>query len=357
MLAVDMLSHLMSYVKVFVCRVDVDVEVTPFHLLCASHTILKQTFECPYKRPPAGSNIARYPGEKESGHLGVWGGMCTCPDGRVYPVADEGNLCGSIACHGGQPSECNHFEGTWAFREVTCARPARVPVSRNVYHTFVEGVGDWGGTCTCPDGNVYLVGDNSDRCASMACIGGESGPCNHYASTWRQRQVICAPGPSPPPKQPPPPPLLPPPPSPWSPSPSTPPPSPETPPYRPPPLPSYPPSLPPPWMDTLLPFEDAPVMTVVGTAFLCIGTCMMIAVSLISWCRQCPANSVCMLDVLLGSGKTRRRYRKSSGSVMTPTHATTPFPSPSPDRVVLCTGLVPTKEDLREDTDDEAEDE
>ena len=33
--------------------------------------------------------------------LGVWGGECTCPDGRVYTAGDQGNLCGSINCFGG----------------------------------------------------------------------------------------------------------------------------------------------------------------------------------------------------------------------------------------------------------------
>ena len=28
-------------------------------------------------------------------------------------------------------------------------------------------VGGWGGSCTCPDGNVYQVGDNNDFCASF----------------------------------------------------------------------------------------------------------------------------------------------------------------------------------------------
>lgn len=31
----------------------------------------------------------------------------------------------------------------------------------------------WGGECTCPDGKKYLVGDNGDDCASLACIGGK----------------------------------------------------------------------------------------------------------------------------------------------------------------------------------------
>ena len=38
-------------------------------------------------------------------------------------------------------------------------------------------VGMWGGSCTCPDGQSYWVGDNIDLCASLACVGGVSGAC------------------------------------------------------------------------------------------------------------------------------------------------------------------------------------
>ena len=34
------------------------------------------------------------------------------------------------------------------------------------------GVGEGGGSCTCPDGSVYQVGDNGDGCGSLACVGG-----------------------------------------------------------------------------------------------------------------------------------------------------------------------------------------
>ena len=37
----------------------------------------------------------------------------------------------------------------------------------------VQGLGEWGGTCRCPDGNKYQVGDNDDACDSLACINGQ----------------------------------------------------------------------------------------------------------------------------------------------------------------------------------------
>ena len=124
----------------------------------------------------------------------------------------------------------------------------------------------WGGTCTCPDGGVYLVGDNLDSCASLACVGGASGLCSKHSGTGVK--VTCgtcapAPPPSPPsppslPPSPPSPPSLPPsPPSPPSPSPpplSPPPPpsplSPPAPPSQPPLPPSPPPSVSPPSFPT-----------------------------------------------------------------------------------------------------------
>ena len=41
----------------------------------------------------------------------------------------------------------------------------------------VDGVGGWGGTCTCPDGSTYDVGDNGNACGSLACVGGKAGAC------------------------------------------------------------------------------------------------------------------------------------------------------------------------------------
>jgi len=52
--------------------------------------------------------------------------------------------------------------------------------------------GSWGGSCTCPDGSVYQVGDNDDYCGSLACVGGISGECNESDGPWSGRKVTCA---------------------------------------------------------------------------------------------------------------------------------------------------------------------
>ena len=64
----------------------------------------------------------------------------------------------------------------------------------NNLETVTDGtVGSWGGTCTCPDGKMYGVGDNTDYCATLACVGGTSGACNrHSSSAWSNKKVTCA---------------------------------------------------------------------------------------------------------------------------------------------------------------------
>jgi len=63
----------------------------------------------------------------------------------------------------------------------------------NVALNRAPGVGHWGGSCTCPDGSVFQVGDNHNSCGSLACIGGVSGTCNRFTGPWSQRKVYCAP--------------------------------------------------------------------------------------------------------------------------------------------------------------------
>jgi len=132
--------------------------------------------------------------------VGGWGGSCTCPDGMEYQVGDNNDFCGSLACDGGVSGTCHHHLGTWSNRKVVCAQGAlttttTTPISSS--NTVIEnaaGVGGWGGSCTCPDGMEYQVGDNFDFCGSLACDGGVSGTCHHHLGTWSNRKVVCAQG-------------------------------------------------------------------------------------------------------------------------------------------------------------------
>ena len=67
---------------------------------------------------------------------------------------------------------------------------------RNVVQENEPGVGGYGGTCRCPDGTKYEVGDNRDDCHSFACINGEmitpTDQCNRHVGDWSYRQVTCA---------------------------------------------------------------------------------------------------------------------------------------------------------------------
>ncbi|AEO98019.1 hypothetical protein EPVG_00413 [Emiliania huxleyi virus 201] len=72
-------------------------------------------------------------------------------------------------------------------------------------------VGTFHGTCTCPDGSVYIVGDNVNQCGSLACYGGVSGTCHksnvavdHIQGLMVECNVVApSPPPSPPPSSPP----------------------------------------------------------------------------------------------------------------------------------------------------------
>lgn len=130
--------------------------------------------------------------------VGGWGGSCTCPDGTEYQVGDNVDFCGSLACVGGTSGTCHPHTGSWSNRKVVCAEvhlgttTTTIPVSGNTIIENAPGVGGWGGSCTCPDGMEYKVGDNNDFCGSLACIGGASGTCHPQAGAWSNRKVVCA---------------------------------------------------------------------------------------------------------------------------------------------------------------------
>eukprot|EP00966_Prymnesium_polylepis_P026180 603879-Prymnesium_polylepis.3 len=63
------------------------------------------------------------------------------------------------------------METEGAFRKVVCQpAPVRSPTTKNVEIKDDATVGVWGGTCTCPDGEVYLVGENLLCDLLTACV-------------------------------------------------------------------------------------------------------------------------------------------------------------------------------------------
>ena len=77
-----------------------------------------------------------------------------------------------------------------------------VPGTKYTYsndYRYVGGkIGKWGGQCKCPDGSLYVVGDNHNHCGSLACTGGtviscgKNGAKNAGKTGWA---VTCDPGP------------------------------------------------------------------------------------------------------------------------------------------------------------------
>ena len=133
--------------------------------------------------------------EKVSG-VGGWGGMCSCPDGKVYEVGDNNNGCGSLACYGGTSGTCSDggISAESAGMSVRCADKNGGVTDE---YRKTAGVGGWGGKCTCPSGKTYTVGDNNDSCGSLACIGGTvSKACAEgvdLPAEYQNMQVKCAP--------------------------------------------------------------------------------------------------------------------------------------------------------------------
>merc|ERR1719203_1120644 len=129
---------------------------------------------------------------KKVADVGDFGGWCECPSGQRYNVGSrDGCATGlvSLACVGGMPIKCNNeSDPSRSGMQVTCAGPPE----ENIYRS-IEGVGGWSGTCTCPDGQQYHVGDMNEACQDMACVGGVPGQCEKEEAGERAgKGVFCA---------------------------------------------------------------------------------------------------------------------------------------------------------------------
>ena len=65
----------------------------------------------------------------------------------------------------------------------------------NIVTENAFGVGEFGGSCTCPNGKTYFIGVLDDSCKTLACYNAErvEPQCFKYKGTWSYRQVICGP--------------------------------------------------------------------------------------------------------------------------------------------------------------------
>jgi len=99
------------------------------------------------------------------------------------------NIAGFYRIENFQPAE--NLDGTQASGVVGIPLDDESNYLHNVVEENAEGVGGWGGSCTCPDGSVYQVGDNYDHCGTLACIGGVSGECHRIHGDWSYQRVTC----------------------------------------------------------------------------------------------------------------------------------------------------------------------
>jgi len=97
---------------------------------------------CTPAKHVVGQNVV----EHNAPGVGGWGGLCTCPDGGVYRVGDNGDSCGSLACHGGISGTC-HKDHDDNRLKVTCAPAVDVPTHNYV----VSGLNQF-----CPFGTSVI---------------------------------------------------------------------------------------------------------------------------------------------------------------------------------------------------------
>merc|ERR1711865_216074 len=85
-----------------------------------------------------------------------------------------------------ETGECIVGECAAGSYQVSCGQNAEDKIESSV-----AGVGGWGGTCTCPSGETYQVGDNEDSCGSLACVNGVSGKCGSDNPGGANVRVTC----------------------------------------------------------------------------------------------------------------------------------------------------------------------
>lgn len=75
-----------------------------------------------------------------------------------------------------------------------CPRGPDGECTANIYEPGPTG-GFAGGSCSCPDGEAYLVSDNRDLCGTLLCEGGIAGTChpNGLPPEYRGYKAMCQP--------------------------------------------------------------------------------------------------------------------------------------------------------------------
>ena len=159
-------------------------------------------------------------------------------DLQGHSACSEEDGC-PLACDGGKPGKLNKRRGPWSHRSVACVDPSRL----NQVIEDAPDAGGWGGECTCPDGQLYQVGDEGPPRTltpartltlalaqtltlplrlrlpltptptptptppqvgdkdytgkELACVGGKAGKINQIIGAWSHRKVGCSANPHP----------------------------------------------------------------------------------------------------------------------------------------------------------------
>ena len=65
---------------------------------------------------------------------------------------------------------------------------------QNIYESD-SSLGEYGGACTCPNGETYQVAAYENDCTKLACNGGtfSSAKCEKSKGDWSNKKVTCSP--------------------------------------------------------------------------------------------------------------------------------------------------------------------
>lgn len=133
----------------------------------------KQTGDCKADGPRQPGNDQECDTSIEDG----WSGYCECGNGEQAMAK---------GCSKGAFKNCKE-----ACAGVVYSANNFVAQAKQTNPEGKSMAGGWGGQCTCPDGQVYWVGDNYNACGSLACSGGKSGTCHKTGGKWTGNKVTC----------------------------------------------------------------------------------------------------------------------------------------------------------------------
>jgi hypothetical protein len=71
---------------------------------------------------------------------------------------------------------------------------AKISITTKYYPNYErddQNAGNYGGMCTCPNGQEHWVGDEKNGCKSLSCQGGTMNTCFKHKGRWSKKSVVC----------------------------------------------------------------------------------------------------------------------------------------------------------------------